>query len=54
MTGVQTCALPISLSAGVAAYPENANGANPLLEQADRALLRAKQQGKGRVVVAGG
>ena len=46
--------LTVSLSAGVAAYPENANGANPLLEQADRALLRAKQQGKGRVVVAGG
>ncbi len=46
--------LTVSLSAGVAAYPENANGANPLIEQADRALLRAKQQGKGRVVVAGG
>ncbi len=46
--------LAVSLSAGVAAYPENANGASPLIEQADRALLRAKQQGKGRVVVAGG
>ena len=44
--------LTVSLSAGVAAYPENANGASPLIEQADRALLRAKQQGKGRVVVA--
>ena len=46
--------LAVSLSAGVAAYPENANGASPLIEQADQALLRAKQQGKGRVVVAGG
>lgn len=46
--------LTVSLSAGVAAYPENANGASPLIEQADQALLRAKQQGKGRVVVAGG
>ena len=44
--------LTVSLSAGVAAYPENANGASPLLEQADQALLLAKQQGKGRVVVA--
>jgi len=45
--------LPVSLSAGVAAYPEHADGAGHLIEQADRALLRAKAEGKGRVVVAG-
>ena len=44
----------VSLSAGVAAYPENANGAGHLIEQADQALLRAKKAGKGRVAVAGG
>jgi diguanylate cyclase (GGDEF)-like protein len=45
--------LAISLSAGVAAFPEHADGAGHLIEQADRALLRAKGEGKGRVVVAG-
>lgn len=45
--------LVISLSAGVAAYPEHANGAGHLIERADQALLQAKKEGKGRVVVAG-
>jgi diguanylate cyclase (GGDEF)-like protein len=45
--------LAVSLSAGVAAYPEHADGAGHLIEEADRALLRAKREGKGRVVVAG-
>lgn len=44
--------LAASLSAGVAAFPEHADGAGHLLEQADRALFRAKRLGKGRVVVA--
>ncbi|HEY3401440.1 MAG TPA: GGDEF domain-containing protein [Geothrix sp.] len=44
--------LTISLSAGVAAFPEHADGAGHLIEQADRALLRAKREGKGRVVMA--
>jgi diguanylate cyclase (GGDEF)-like protein len=44
--------LPVSLSAGVAAFPEHADGAGHLIEQADQALLRAKSEGKGRVVVA--
>lgn len=44
--------LPVSLSAGVAAFPEHADGAGHLIEQADRALLRAKRHGKGRVVMA--
>ena len=45
--------LAVSISAGVAAYPEHADGAEHLLEQADRALFRAKDEGKGRVAVAG-
>lgn len=44
---------PVSLSAGVAAFPEHADGAGHLIEQADHALLRAKREGKGRVIVAG-
>lgn len=45
--------LAVSLSVGVAAYPEHADGAGHLIEEADRALRRAKGEGKGRVVVAG-
>ncbi|WLT30610.1 GGDEF domain-containing protein [Geothrix sp. PMB-07] len=45
--------LQVSLSAGVAAFPEHADGAGHLIEQADHALLRAKREGKGRVIVAG-
>ncbi|GLH71531.1 hypothetical protein GETHLI_00330 [Geothrix limicola] len=45
--------LAVSLSAGVAAYPEHADGAGHLIAQADHALLQAKSEGKGRVVVAG-
>lgn len=44
--------LAVSLSAGVAAFPEHADGAGHLIEKADRALLRAKREGKGRVVMA--
>ena len=45
--------LVVSLSAGVASFPEHADGAGHLIKQADQALLRAKVEGKGRVVVAG-
>ncbi len=44
--------LLVSISAGVAAYPQHADGAGRLIQQADRALFRAKGEGKGRVVVA--
>ena len=46
--------VPVSLSIGVAAFPNHANGAGHLVEQADKALMQAKNAGKGRVVVAGG
>jgi diguanylate cyclase (GGDEF)-like protein len=45
--------VPISISVGIAAYPADADGAEHLLEKADRALFKAKTSGKGRVVVAG-
>jgi diguanylate cyclase (GGDEF)-like protein len=45
--------VPLSVSIGAAAFPEHADGAQSLLDQADRALLRAKMQGKGVVLVAG-
>ncbi|MGA2079191.1 MAG: GGDEF domain-containing protein [Holophaga sp.] len=45
--------VPISLSIGIATYPTDADGAEHLLEKADRALFKAKARGKGRVVVAG-
>jgi diguanylate cyclase (GGDEF)-like protein len=44
--------VPISVSIGIAAYPAHADGAEHLLERADRALFRAKEEGKGRVVQA--
>ena len=42
----------ISVSVGIAAYPQHADGGEHLLERADRALFEAKAKGKGRVVVA--
>jgi diguanylate cyclase (GGDEF)-like protein len=44
--------IQVSISIGVAAFPEHANGASHLVERADQALLRAKSEGKGRVVMA--
>jgi diguanylate cyclase (GGDEF)-like protein len=44
--------VPISISIGIAAYPAHADGAEHLLERADRALFQAKGEGKGRVALA--
>ena len=44
--------VPVSISIGVAIYPLDADGAEHLLEKADRALFGAKARGKGCVVVA--
>ncbi|MDR3669408.1 MAG: GGDEF domain-containing protein [Holophaga sp.] len=44
--------VPMSLSIGIATYPLDADGAEHLLEKADRALFKAKASGKGCVVVA--
>ncbi len=42
----------ISLSIGVAAYPENALSSTELIDTSDKALLVAKKTGKSRVVVS--
>jgi diguanylate cyclase (GGDEF)-like protein/PAS domain S-box-containing protein len=42
----------VSLSLGVAAFPKHGNTAEPLLRAADKALYRAKHQGRARVAVA--
>jgi diguanylate cyclase (GGDEF)-like protein len=44
--------VPMSLSIGIASFPFDADGAEHLLERADRALFQAKANGKGCVVVA--
>ncbi|MGB7874966.1 MAG: sensor domain-containing diguanylate cyclase [Anaerolineales bacterium] len=43
----------ITLSIGVAAFPDHGNDAETLLRAADHALYRAKNEGRDRVVVAG-
>jgi len=43
---------PVTLSAGVAAYPEHGNDPETLLRFADQALYRAKELGRDRVVLA--
>lgn len=50
---IQGRPVPISVSMGLAIFPEHADGAERLIERADRALFRAKNQGKGRIEVAG-
>jgi predicted signal transduction protein with EAL and GGDEF domain len=42
----------VTLSIGIAAFPENGESALALVEAADAALYRAKQEGRDRIVVA--
>ncbi len=42
----------ITVSMGVAAVPQDASGAEELIERADEMLYRAKQSGKNRVIVS--
>lgn len=44
--------IPVSVSIGIASYPLHADGAERLVECADRALLQAKAEGKGRAIIA--
>ncbi len=45
-------AMDITISAGVAAFPENAQSLEAVLQAADSALYQAKEQGRNRVVTA--
>lgn len=44
----------VTVSLGVAGFPEHAGSVDELLEQADQAMYRAKAAGRNRVTVAGG
>jgi diguanylate cyclase (GGDEF)-like protein len=44
---------PVTLSVGIAMFPDHGTTAHALLEAADTALYRAKANGRNRVVVAG-
>lgn len=43
---------PVTVSAGLAIFPEHASTANLLIECADRALYQAKHHGRNQVVIA--
>ena len=44
--------VPVTLSLGVAVFPENGSTSTEILRAVDDALYRAKRNGRGRVVVA--
>jgi len=43
---------PLSISAGVATFPNHGDGAEMVLQAADLALYQAKNEGRDRVVSA--
>ena len=43
---------PVSISLGVAAYPDHASVSDALLHAADAALYRAKREGRDRVIIS--
>lgn len=45
--------LNITVSLGIASFPDDASAAEELINNADRALYRAKSQGKNKVVIFG-
>ncbi len=49
---ISPCGRPVTLSAGVAVYPQMADTTVKLIEAADGALYLAKQAGRNRVIVA--
>lgn len=51
--GIKNGDLKISVSIGIATYPDHANSGADLVSRADKALLEAKAAGKNRAVAAG-
>ncbi|HLB54707.1 MAG TPA: diguanylate cyclase, partial [Gemmatimonadales bacterium] len=49
---VEGVALPVRLSAGIAAYPDHALAAREIMLAAERALREAKETGRDKVVLA--
>jgi diguanylate cyclase (GGDEF)-like protein len=45
---------PVTMSMGVAVYPDHGTAATELIRAADEALYTAKSAGRNRVEVAGG
>lgn len=43
---------PVTLSLGIATYPQNCESRDVLMQNADVALYRAKQEGRDRVCAA--
>ncbi len=54
VTSKAPAGIPVSISLGVAAYPEDAPTPSELIEAADQALYRSKRMGKNCVSRAGG
>jgi diguanylate cyclase (GGDEF)-like protein len=50
-TGISAAGRTLTISAGVGACGEDTTSAHALVERADRALYRAKTNGKNQVVV---
>lgn len=46
------CEIPVTITMGVCSYPEMTKNTHMLIKSADRALLRGKEQGKNRVIIA--
>lgn len=51
-TGLTSSPTYITISAGVAVFPENGSEAHQIIDCADRALYQAKRQGRNQVVIA--
>jgi diguanylate cyclase (GGDEF)-like protein len=51
-TGSQDWEIPITISIGVAGYPEHGRTVEDLIQQAEKGLKKAKEEGKNQVCVA--
>jgi diguanylate cyclase (GGDEF)-like protein len=47
---VAQCLHPITISIGLAVFPENGRSGSSLIQAADAALYRAKKKGRDRVI----